>query len=74
MLTIYNHFHNILRLFLTFWSETMRDYHIYSSERPGRSSNFEFSKEGAYSREALFRGRRSFNILKRHQNTFNLSL
>ena len=29
---------------------------------------------GAYSREALLRGRRSLNISKRHQNTFNLSL
>ena len=28
-------------------------YRIYLSERPGRSFNFEFSKGGAYSREAL---------------------
>ena len=52
----------------------MVKYRIYSSERPGRSFNFEFSKGGAYSRETLFRGRRSLNISKRHQNTFNLSL
>ena len=49
-------------------------YRIYSNERPGHSFNFEFSKGGVYSREVLFRGRRSLNISKRHQNTFNLSL
>ena len=47
---------------------------IYSSESPGRSSSFEFSKGGAYSREALFRGRHSWNSSKGHENTFNLSL
>ena len=50
------------------------EYRIYSSERPVRSFNFEFSKGGAYSRQVLFRGRRSLNISKRHQNTYNLSL
>ena len=39
-------------------------YRIYSSELPGRSFNFEFSKGGAYSRKALFRGMRSLNISK----------
>ena len=52
----------------------MVKYRIYSSERPGRSFNFEFSKGGAYSRETLFRGRRSLNISKRHQNTFNTTI
>ena len=50
------------------------EYRIYSSERRGRSFNFEFSKGGAYSTEALFRGRRSLNISNKHQNTFNLPL
>ena len=31
------------------------NYRIYSSERPGRSFNFGFSKDGAYSREALIK-------------------
>ena len=31
------------------------NYRIYSSERPGRSFNFEFSNGGAYSREALIK-------------------
>ena len=30
----------------------IRNYRIYSSDRPGRSFNFWFSKGGAYSREA----------------------
>ena len=50
------------------------EYRIYLSERPGCSFNFEFSKGGAYSREALFQRGRSFNISKRHQNSLNLSL
>ena len=58
----------------TFNSSQYTTYRIYLSERPGRSFNFEFSKGGAYSREAVFRGRRSLNTSKRHQNTFNLSL
>ena len=49
-------------------------YRIYSSEHPGHSFNFEFSKGGAYWREVFFQGRHSLNILKKHQNTFNLSL
>ena len=32
------------------------------------------SARGAHSREALFRGRRSLNISKKHQNIFNLYL
>ena len=31
---------------------SIRNYRIYSSDRPGRSFNFRFSKGGAYSREA----------------------
>ena len=50
-------------------------YHIYLSEYPWHSFNIEFSKGGgAYLREALFQGRHSLNISKRHQNIFNLSL
>ena len=49
-------------------------YGIYSSERQGRSFNFEFFQRGAYSRDALFRGRHTLNISKRHKSTFNLSL
>ena len=42
------------------------EYCIYLTERPGRSFNFWFSKRGAYSREMVFRGRRSLIISKRH--------
>ena len=37
----------------TFYIYAHLRYRIYSSERPGRPFNFEFSKGGAYSREAL---------------------
>ena len=44
-----------------------REYRIYySSERPGRSFNFGFSKGGVYSSEAVFSGRSLLNITKRH--------
>ena len=59
---------------LTFHMIYFSQYRIYSSERPGRSFNFGFSKGGTYSKKALFRGRRSLNISKRHENNFNLSL
>ena len=47
---------------------------IYSSDSPGDSFNFGFSKAGTYLGEALFRGRCSLIISKRHQNIFSLSL
>ena len=56
------------------WINFKNWYHIYSSEGPWHSFNIGFSKGGAYSREALFQGRRSLNISKRLQNTFNLFL
>ena len=46
-------------------------YHISSSEHPRRLFNFEFSKGSSYSREALFRGKRSLNISKAIKILFN---
>ena len=43
---------------------------ILGSQRKGWGGG----DEGAYSREALFRGRHSLNISKRDQSIFNLSL
>ena len=51
-----------------------KDSMIFTVVTQVSSFNFDFSKDGTYSREALFRGRRTLNISKRHQNTFNLSL
>ena len=51
--------HTAVKTNMSFASRSRFDYRIYSSEHPGRSFNFEFSKGGPYSREALFRGRRS---------------
>ena len=42
---------NVILLILPELKKTI--YRIYSSERPGRSFNFELPKGGAYSKEAL---------------------
>ena len=64
---------NLLKIFTKLFIEVEHRYHIYSSECPGHSFNFELSKGDTYLREALFWGRRSLNVSNRHQNTFNLS-
>ena len=55
---------------------TARNLHTVFTQLSARGAHLILSSQrgGAYSRKVLFRGRRSLNMSKRHQNTFNLSL
>ena len=68
-------FHYTFYIVLTRCHKTGNVYTVFTQVSARGAYLILSSQRGdAYSREALFLGRRSLNTSKRHQNTFNLSL